>query len=219
MIASLVGDPARANMLTALMTGRALTASELATEAGVTPQTATAHLTKLVDGGLTTARKQGRHRYFALSGPDVAEVLENLMGLAERVGHARVRTGPSDPAMRHARICYDHLAGEMGVALFDSLTARGFLAEQGENLSLTPDGEAFFSDWGVDLTTADAGRRPLCRACLDWSARRTHLAGALGAATLTRMTDLGWARRVEGSRIVAFSQRGETAFAATFSAA
>src|SRR3984893_3634705 len=121
MVASLVGDPARANMLTALMTGRALTASELAHQAGVTPQTASSHLSKLEAGGLVEQEKQGRHRYFRLSDPDVAAVLEGLEGLAARAGHMRVRTGPKDPALRHARVCYDDLAGELGVAMADRL--------------------------------------------------------------------------------------------------
>ena len=121
MVASLVGDPARANMLTALMTGRALTASELAHEAGITPQTASSHLSKLEAGGLIEQEKQGRHRYYRLTDPDVAGVLEGLAGLAARAGHMRVRTGPKDPALRRARICYDHLAGDLGVQMLDSM--------------------------------------------------------------------------------------------------
>ena len=121
MVAALVGDPARANMLTALMTGRALTASELAHQAGITPQTASSHLAKLETGGLIEQEKQGRHRYYRLSDPDVAGVLEGLAGLAARAGHMRVRTGPKDPALRRARICYDHLAGDLGVQMLDSL--------------------------------------------------------------------------------------------------
>ena len=121
MVASLVGDPARSNMLTALMSGRALTASELAQEAGITPQTASSHLAKLEAGGLIEPEKQGRHRYYRLTGPDVAGVLEGLAGLAARAGHMRVRTGPKDPALRRARICYDHLAGDLGVQMLDSM--------------------------------------------------------------------------------------------------
>ena len=124
MVAALVGDPARANMLTALMTGRALTASELAHQAGVTPQTASSHLAKLEAGGLIEPEKQGRHRYYRLTGPDIAGVLEGLAGLAARAGHMRVRTGPKDPALRRARICYDHLAGDLGVQMLDSMKAQ-----------------------------------------------------------------------------------------------
>ena len=132
LVASLVGDPARANMLTALMSGRALTATELAHEAGVTPQTASSHLARLQEGGLVAIEKQGRHRYHRLTGPDVAIVLEGLMGLAARVGHLRTRTGPKDPALRRARVCYDHLAGDLGVQMFDSLVRQRLVRnEQG----------------------------------------------------------------------------------------
>ena len=139
-IASLVGDPARANMLTALMSGKALTATELAHEAGVMPQTASTHLAKLEAGGLIVTEKQGRHRYFQLSGADVADVLEGLMGLAARSGHLRTRTGPRDPALRRARVCYDHLAGELGVGLYDGLHRRGYLDAAEGGVALTPKG-------------------------------------------------------------------------------
>src|ERR1700748_3550999 len=146
LVAPLVGDPARCNMLTALMSGRALTASELAQEAGVTPQTASSHLAKLEAGGLVEAEKQGRHRYYRLTGPDVAGVLEGLMGLAARVGHLRVRTGPKDPALRHARVCYDHLAGDLGVQMFDSMKEQKLLRQRKEDIELTPEGERFLSE-------------------------------------------------------------------------
>src|SRR5688500_9964854 len=123
-VASLVGDPARANMLTALMAGQALTATELAQEAGITLPTASSHLAKLLAGGLLTVEKQGRHRYFRLAGPDVASMIETIIGVAARAGHLRTRTGPSEPALRQARVCYDHLAGDLGVQLYDSLVDR-----------------------------------------------------------------------------------------------
>src|SRR6059058_1860204 len=216
MVAALVGDPARANMLTALMTGRALTASELAHQAGVTPQTASSHLAKLEAGGLIEPEKQGRHRYYRLTGPDVAHVLEGLAGLAERTGHTRVRTGPKEPALRRARVCYDHLAGDLGVALLDSLTHRGFVVGSGESLVLSPAGETFMTALGMDIAALSALRRPLCKGCLDWSVRRSHLAGALGAALLQRFFDLGWAQREPGARVVAFSPRGLEAFRQIF---
>ena len=215
-LAGLIGDPARANMLAALMGGRALTATELAAEAGVTPQTASTHLKRLTDGALLTLRQQGRHRYYALAGPEIGAVLEGLMGLAAKQGRLRARPGPRDPALRRARVCYDHLAGEMGVRLFDSLRAAGRLAGNEENVTLTPDGRAFATEFGLDLAALEAKRRPLCRACLDWSMRRTHLAGGLGAALLNRIYDLGWAKRIEGARIVAFTKRGEEYFNAAF---
>lgn len=211
-IAALAGDPARANMLAALLNGKALTASELAAEAGVTAQTASSHLAKLESGGLIARLRQGRHRYFCLAGEDVAVLMETLMGVAARAGHLRTRPGPQDPAMRKARVCYDHLAGEMGVRLYDSLFERRRLAVSDGRLSLSRAGRKFVEELGIALDELAQGRRPLCRGCLDWSMRREHLAGALGAAFLDRFYALGWATRARGSRAVLFSSRGERAF-------
>jgi len=211
-VAALLGDPARANMLTALMSGRALTAAELAQEAGVTPQTASSHLAKLEAGQIVVPRKQGRHRYFTLSGPDIVEALEVLMGIANRVGHNRVRTGPKDPELRKARVCYDHLAGDMGVALFDGLIKGKLIENTVNGVGLTDAGVAFADKFGIDLEALRRKRRPLCRECLDWSARQSHLAGSFGAAMLDRFYELGWARRVAESRIVRFERDGERQF-------
>lgn len=213
-IAHLLGDPGRANMLQALMGGQALTAGELAREAGVTAQTASSHLAQLEAGGLVVRRRQGRHAYFVLTGPEVAEALEHLTALAGRVGHMRTRTGPKDPDMRRARVCYDHLAGDAGVAMLDALIAKGRIEDRDGSLVLTEAGRTFARDFGVALETR--GRRPLCRACLDWSVRRSHLAGVVGAGLLTRIYDLGWARRVHGTRIVRFSAPGLHAFEQAF---
>ncbi|GGA84343.1 ArsR family transcriptional regulator [Brucella endophytica] len=214
-IAALIGDPARANMLTALMDGRALTASELAGVAGVTLPTASGHLAKLGEASLTTMEKQGRHRYFRLSGPDVAEVLEGLMGLAQRTGAVRVRTGPKDEALRKARICYDHLAGERGVELLDASYRLG-LIEGEEKPALTEKGRGFFSSLGLDVPALEKAKRPLCRHCLDWSERRNHLSGGLGAALLDHFIAQGWARREKG-RVISFSPSGAQAFRSVFS--
>jgi DNA-binding transcriptional ArsR family regulator len=219
MVASLVGDPARANMLTALMTGRALTASELAQEAGITPQTASSHLAKLEAGGLVEPEKQGRHRYYRLTDPDVAGVLEGLAGLAARAGHMRVRTGPKDPELRRARICYDHLAGDLGVQMLDSLKAQKLVRQKKQDIELTVEGARFLErnlQISTDMLTHP--RRPVCKACLDWSERRHHLAGTLGAALMARFTELKWAARdtTPGSRVVNFSRNGEKRFAALF---
>jgi len=217
LIGSLVGDPARANMLTALMRGQALTATELAAECGVTPQTASSHLAKLEAGGLLRQRKQGRHRYYALSGDDVGAMLETMMGLAASRGHLRLRTGPKDPALRKARICYDHLAGALGVHMLDSLLHRE-MAHSGEttDLSLSPLGREAMAGFGVELDALERQRRPLCKSCLDWSARRNHLAGALGAALLERILARNWARRIEQTRIIEFSKTGEADFLKAF---
>jgi DNA-binding transcriptional ArsR family regulator len=214
-IAALAGDPARANMLSALLGGKALTAGELANEAGITAQTASSHLAKLEEGGLITGVRQGRHRYFKLAGHDVAEMLETMMGVAQRAGHTRTRTGPKAPELRKARVCYDHLAGEMGVAMFDGLTG-GRLIAGGETLRLTKRGEDFVRDFGIDLDALSGERRPLCKSCLDWSQRRSHLAGGLGAAMLDRFHDLKWARRDRASRAIHFSLEGERAFQRLF---
>jgi DNA-binding transcriptional ArsR family regulator len=216
MLGALIGDPARANMLTALMSGKALTPTELSQEAGITPQTASSHLGRLQEGGLLTQVKQGRHRYYSLAGEDVAALLENLMGIASRRGHTRTRTGPKDPALRHARVCYDHLAGEMAVRMFDSLTSRGMITVSDADVKLTRNGRSFIADFGIDLSALPAGRRPLCRPCLDWSARRTHLAGSLGAAFYVRYQELGWAKREPDSRAVTFNRRGENGFLEMF---
>jgi DNA-binding transcriptional ArsR family regulator len=219
MVASLVGDPARANMLTALMTGRALTASELAQEAGITPQTASSHLSKLEAGGLIEPEKQGRHRYYRLTDPDVAGVLEGLAGLAARAGHMRVRTGPKDPALRRARICYDHLAGDLGVQMLDSMRAQRLVRQKKQDIELTAEG-AHFLEKNLRISEAMLAhpRRPVCKACLDWSERRHHLAGTLGAAMMSRFAELKWAARdsAPGSRVVNFTRNGEKRFAALF---
>jgi DNA-binding transcriptional ArsR family regulator len=219
MVASLVGDPARANMLTALMTGRALTATELAYQAGITPQTASSHLGKLETGGLIEQERQGRHRYYRLADSDVAGVLEGLAGLAARAGHMRVRTGPKDPALRRARVCYDHLAGDLGVQMLDSLKRQKLVRHTKQDIALTAEGRRFMADaLQIDASTLLHPRRPVCKACLDWSERRHHLAGTLGAALMTRFTELKWAARdpAPGSRVVNFSRTGERRFAALF---
>lgn len=215
-IAALIGDPARANMLSALISGKALTATELAGEAGITPQTASFHLKKLVEGGLLILRAQGRHRYFAIADEDVADMLNALMRLAEKGGHSRTRTGPRDAAMRMARSCYNHLAGDMGVALFDFLLKAEHIALIPDGLTLTPSGRDFVRDFGIDLAALEAKSSPLCRDCLDWSARRSHLAGSLGRAFLTRFEELGWAVRDPDSRAILFNNSGKNDFLRIF---
>lgn len=216
LVASLVGDPARANMLTALMDGRALTAGELAFEAGVTAQTASGHLTKMEAAGLLVRHKQGRHRYVALAGPEVAHMLEAMMGVAARAGRTRTRTGPKEGPLRDARVCYDHLAGSHAVALLDALMTRGALVEEGATLTLTDAGARLFQGFGIDVGTLDKARRPTCRACLDWSERRHHLGGGLGAALLAGIYNRRWASREDGTRVVRFTPSGLAAFELAF---
>lgn len=216
-IAALIGDHARAEVLSALMADRALTATELAEIAGVTKQTISAHMAKLVNAGLVAVESQGRHRYFRLADRDVAHLLESLMGVAFRTGAVRTRSSPREPALRRARVCYDHLAGEFGVSAYESLLARGFLVHQPDSeLTLTTTGKRWFDSFGVDVNSLTSQKRIFCRACLDWSERRHHLAGAVGAALLNRLFDLGWARREKSSRVVKFTPTGEKEFHTLF---
>ena len=210
-IASLVGDPARAEVLCALMADRALTATELAHIAGVTKQTISAHMSKLVEAGLVAVECQGRHRYFRLAAPDVAQLLESLMGVAFRTGAVRLRSSPREPALRKARVCYDHLAGEAGVSVYERLVKRKALSAEGAVLSLTPAGRRLFASLDIDTDSLASQRRTYCRACLDWSERRHHLAGALGSALFAKLLERGWARRERESRVVKISAEGERA--------
>ena len=215
-IAAMIGDPARANMLAALLGGQALTAGELAAEAGITPPTASDHLRQLTETGLVRPRKQGRHRYFELADETVAGTLESLAGLAAVKDGLRSRPGPRDAALRSARLCYDHMAGARAVQMFDSLAARGFLEVGRGDIALTAAGAGFIESLGIDLDALKAGRRPLCRVCLDWSERRSHLSGALGKALMQRFLDLGWVRRSATGRSLDFTPEGRRAFDQAF---
>lgn len=213
-IAALIGDHTRAEVLTALMADRALTASELAHLAGVTKPTISAHLAKLLDAGLLAVECQGRHRYFRLADRDVAQLLESMMGVAFRTGAVRLKSSPREPALRKARVCYDHLAGELGVLAYESLLRQKVLKLKDGDLQLTRKGRDWFQEFGIDVDAATAQRRPLCRTCLDWSERRQHLAGALGSALLERLQALGWVKRAKGSRVMTFTPGGERDFRA-----
>lgn len=215
-IGALIGDPGRANMLSVLMDGRALTAKELAYFAGVTPQTASSHLAKLTSGGLIQMEKQGRHRYYRIANSAVAEAVEALMVIATDRGPPRVSTGPNSEAMRLARTCYDHLAGKLGVAMTAAMTERKYLHPQQRDFRLTDAGERFLSELGVELESARGKRRAFARQCLDWSERQTHLAGSLGAALAERCFTLGWLARVPDSRTVLITPKGEKELAERF---
>jgi DNA-binding transcriptional ArsR family regulator len=217
--AALMGDPARANMLIALMAGQALTAGELASNAGITAQTASGHLAKMVQSNLLAVEKQGRHRYYRLAGPQVAHALETLMALSSQEPTRKRSVGPKDLALRTARTCYDHIAGRLGVALADSLQNQGYV-EFGEGaVSVTRSGHDFFCDFGIALVDGSKRGRPLCRTCLDWSERRAHLAGKLGADLLERMLVLGWVARLPQSRALRITPIGQAGFRSTFSIA
>ncbi len=208
-IASLIGDHTRAKILSALMTGQALTATELAEVAGVTKQTVSTHLSQLLAAHLLEMTQQGRHKYFRLADDDVAHLLETLMGVAYRVGTANLRVGPKEPALRKSRVCYDHLAGEFGVLIFEGLQDQGTLRLTQDKLLLTTKGRQFFLDMDINVSALESQRRPLCRTCLDWSMRRYHLAGGLGKSILDHCLKKRWARRIKDSRVVTFSALGE----------
>jgi DNA-binding transcriptional ArsR family regulator len=223
-VAALAGDPARAAMLHALMDGRALTASELAHVAGVAPQTASGHLARMTAIGLLVPEKQGRHRYHRLASAAVARMMESIMQVAADLEpKRRLTVGPRDAALRAARTCYDHLAGRLGVALTDALVGRRYVELAPDGGLLTGGGLAFLSRIGIDaeILTAQRGKRSgrvLCRPCLDWSERRPHLAGAVGAALCTHCFGKGWLRRIEGTRAVAVTPKGQRVFREQFGA-
>ncbi|MEO1330529.1 MAG: helix-turn-helix domain-containing protein [Pseudomonadota bacterium] len=214
--ASLIGDPARANMLSALMSGRAATATELSAVAGVSAATASAHLGKLVAGGLLVVEKQGRHRYFRLAGPEVAQALEALSALSQRATPRMRRPGPRDAEMRRLRTCYDHLAGEIAVGLVDRWLALGWLEEGEDAFTLTEAGEAAFEGLGIPIAPLAKSRRAFAKRCLDWSERRAHLGGALGAAVLSRFQATGWIARPKTGRTAKVTEAGRAAFATEF---
>lgn len=215
--ATLIGDYARAKMLTALMGGRALTATELAGTAGITKQTGSTHLRKLLDARFIAMEAHGRHRYFRIADEEVAQLLEDLMSFSVRANTSAHTAGPRDPALRKARVCYDHLAGELGVILCASLQQRRAFDLTGATVGLSAEGERLIGEFGVDTRAMRNQKRALCRVCMDWSERRHHLAGAVGAALLARVIDLGWAVRDKSSRAVCFRPTGERAFRNHFS--
>ena len=224
-VAALAGDPARAGLLHALMDGRALTASELARVAGITPQTASGHLTRMTAIGLLSVEKQGRHRYHRLATPTVAQMLESIMQVASDLEPSRkpFTVGPRDAALRRARTCYDHLAGQLGVALADALVEHGHAELTSDAGIVTDSGVEFLDRIGIDVDAMLAQRvkrsgRVLCRPCLDWSERRPHLAGTVGAAICAHSFEKGWIRRIDGTRAVMITPKGQRVFREQFGA-
>ncbi|HSZ65677.1 MAG TPA: helix-turn-helix transcriptional regulator [Xanthobacteraceae bacterium] len=207
-VAALVGDPARANILVALLGGRALTATELAHAAGVSPQTTSGHLGKLFTAHLVVLMKQGRHRYYRLAGPQVAHMLESIMNVALDGPPRFQPRSKLDDAMRHARTCYDHFAGALGVGIADGMIAHDFVVLGDEAGEVTPSGMEFLSKLGVDLSAARAKRRVFCRPCLDWTERRSHIGGVVGAAFAQRCFDLKWIERIGDTRALKITSAG-----------
>jgi DNA-binding transcriptional ArsR family regulator len=214
-IGALVGDQARANILSLLMDGRALTATELCHAAGVSPQTTSGHLAKLTASGLLAVAQQGRHRYYRLATPQVARMIEQIMVVA---GDPPLRVpmhGPRQDAIRTARTCYDHIAGRLGVGLADALLARRHIVLTADGGELTAAGARFLGRLGVEPATVP-GRRPFCRSCLDWTERRPHLAGKLGTALATHFFARHWLERQRGSRALTVTPAGRRMFRETF---
>ena len=215
-VAALVGDPARANILAALMGGQALTASELAYAAGVSAQTTSGHLGKLNNGHLVSCIKQGRHRYYRIATPRVAEMLEGIMAVVADLPPRHRPLSASDRAMREARTCYDHFAGRLGVGITDALRTRGHLVLADEGGEITDGGVTFLQGFGLDLDAARRRRRIFCRPCLDWTERRPHLGGCIGAALAQRCFDLGWLERTRDSRALKVTASGRRGLGETF---
>jgi DNA-binding transcriptional ArsR family regulator len=215
-IAALVGNPARANILMALIDGRALTASELSYVAGVSPQTTSEHLAMLREANLLSMTKQGRHCYFRLGSPQVARMIESIMVVAVDAPQRYRPRWNGGEQLRTARTCYDHIAGRLGVALTDALSRHEHIVLSEDGGMVTRTGEKFLADFGVHLDDVRRGRRTFCRPCVDWSERRLHLAGALGAALAGRCLELGWVARLRGSRALKISAAGENGFRELF---
>jgi DNA-binding transcriptional ArsR family regulator len=209
-IGALLADQTRSTMLTVLMDGRARTGGELARQVGVAPSTASQHLSRLLDAGFVAVEAQGRHRYFRLAGAEIAELLESLGALD--VPPPRNAIGPRAPSdLQYARSCYDHLAGQLGVRIYDRLLADGHLRRSDDRLTITASGRAVLSELGVDLNALRGTSRPLARSCLDWTERRHHLAGAAGAALFQALLTRKWVvrgSRPRSVRITSVGQRG-----------
>ncbi len=216
LIASMVSDASRSAILNALMDGRFHAAGELARMAGIQPQTASFHLAKMVDTGLIAVEKQGRHRYYGIRNPEVAQVMESLLSIAPPVKIKLLRQSAEEQALRKARTCYDHLAGSLGVSLTQSLVREGILLEGENGFEVTKNGEAFFENFQIDLNRVKRKRRSFSHKCLDWSERRHHLAGALGHALLDRLLELNWVQRLPNTRAVKITPQGKVGLKETF---
>ncbi|WP_442604246.1 ArsR/SmtB family transcription factor [Paenibacillus sp. KN14-4R] len=218
LIAALISEPSRAVILSVLMDGRLHTASELAANARIKPQTASFHLAKMVEAQAVSVQQQGRHRYYGIQNPEVAQVMESLLSIAPPVQIKSFRQAAEDQAIRQARTCYDHLAGYLGVQLTEALCNQKIIEEEEEkSYHVTKKGEAFFADLNIDLAQVKTKRRAYCLQCLDWSERRYHLAGALGNAILERLLELNWIERMPKTRAIQVTPQGKIGFKNTFS--
>ena len=215
-IAALLGETSRATILASMMDGRFHTASELAYMAAIKPQTASFHLAKLVEGKLIKVEKQGRHRYFQLAGEDIAQFLESFLAISPPPEVRSLKQSSQIKLLQDARTCYDHLAGKLGVQLTESMLKAGYLTLEGKQFVLTDEGILFFTTFGIDLTALKRKRRSFSHACLDWSERRYHLAGALGCELLNQFFNLGWLLRVPSIRAIKVTEEGKIGFKEVF---
>lgn len=215
-IAALLGETSRATILASMMDGRFHTASELAYMAAIKPQTASFHLAKLVEGKLIKVEKQGRHRYFQLAGEDIAQFLESFLAISPPPEVRSLKQSSQIKLLQDARTCYDHLAGKLGVQLTESMLKAGYLKLEGKQFVLTDEGTLFFTTFGIDLTALKRKRRSFSHACLDWSERRYHLAGALGSELLNQFFNLGWLLRVPSIRAIKVTEKGKLGFKEVF---
>jgi DNA-binding transcriptional ArsR family regulator len=205
-VGALLAEPARAKVLLALVDGRSLPASLLASEAGVAASTASHHLARLLDAGLVTVTNRGRHRYFTLAGAEVAQLIEAVARFAPLQPIRSLRQGTRAHALRYARSCYDHLAGKLGVAVTDALQEQGMIgARDGGGFTVTKQGASTLLELGIDARAGD-----VVRGCLDWTEQRDHIAGRVGRALMSRLLELGWLSRDEGTRALHLTDAGRT---------
>ena len=215
-IAALLGETSRATILASMMDGRFHTASELAYMAAIKPQTASFHLAKLVEGKLIKVEKQGRHRYFQLAGEDIAQFLESFLAISPPPEVRSLKQSSQIKLLQDARTCYDHLAGKLGVQLTESMLKAGYLTLEGKQFVLTDEGILFFTTFGIDLTALKRKRRSFSHACLDWSERRYHLAGALGCELLNQFFNLGWLLPVPSILAIKVTEKGKIVYKEVF---
>lgn len=216
-VAALLGEKSRSTIITTLMDGRFHTASELAFLASITPQTASFHLSKLVQSNLVKVEKRGRHRYFQLADGESARILESLISISPLPEVRSLKQSNELKLLRQARTCYDHLAGKLGVDLTESMLVAGYLEKETREFVVTSKGEQFFTGYGINFSELKGKRRSFSHVCLDWSERSHHLAGALGNALLTHFFELGWIVQVPSIRAIKVTDKGKAGFKRDFS--
>lgn len=208
-ITSLIGDPVRTNILWTLLDGRAYTATELAIQADTSPQNISMHLRKLISADLLTVENQGRHKYYRFARQEVAYAIEALGNLVPTEKHKRITSNPDNSAIKYCRTCYDHLAGKVGVLMTEALIKQKIIGLNASDYFLTKKGEKFFSDLEINTEELKKHRRIFAKPCLDWSERKHHLAGSLGAALLDKMLSWNWLRKTNRSRAIIITSKGQ----------